>query len=147
MSENDYHKLKRLIHILIILVIIFVILVLANLVHTRFSPATKSFPAVGPKGDTAEVDYDRIALIIDEKIAALPVPHDGADGRTGPRGNTGPMGRQGVQGVQGIQGPQGEQGPPGISFQYRMNPNNGIPEWRLVGDDSWQRCQPEDGCP
>lgn len=150
MSENDYHKLRRLIHVLIFLVVLFVALVLANLVHSHLEPDSKSFPAVGPrgpKGDTAQVDYDRVATIVSEQVAALPLPRDGRDGRDGTDGTDGRDGLPGPQGETGPMGPQGEPGPPGLSFQYRLNPNSGIPEWRLVGDDSWQKCQPEDGCP
>lgn len=136
---NEFDKLRRLIRILIFLLVIFVLLLLANLVHSRVDPNSTSFPAVGPrgeKGETAFVDYDRIALLINERLSALPQPKNGENGVDGRDGKDGKDGANGKDGRDGINGSDGI-GADGRTPEFQVNTVTGELQVRYPPDRLW----------
>lgn len=122
-------------------------LMIASLAHQIIDPGAKSFPLAGPegpKGDTAQVDYDQIRTYITEEIAQLPAPKDGqtVQGPPGPQGPSGANGESatgvdGQNGLNGLDGIPGEPGQPGREIELRNNPTTMALEWRYVGELSW----------
>lgn len=123
------------------------------LILANFKPVEHQYstiPVKGDKGDAAVVDYGQVAEIIQTEVASLPKAKDGKDGLNGK--DAAPVDYEALhlfiqQKVQEafdaqINPPQSE-----LEFEYRDNPSNGNREWRLVGDDAWQACTPEDNCP
>lgn len=106
------------------------------------NPNGKSYPKTivgeqGPKGDTAQIDYDKLATIIHNEVATLPVPKDGVNGKDGKNGSTGKSGARGVQGADGQPGIQGSPGADGKSIELRYNSSKAELEYRYDGDLNW----------
>lgn len=64
--------------------------------------------AAGRDGKDATVDYDAIRSYVIEKVAAIPMPKDGAPGRDGVDGKDGANGRDGTDGQRGADGAPGK---------------------------------------
>lgn len=98
---------------------------------------------VGKQGPPGVVDYQKVEEIVQEKVAAMPVPpagKDGQDGRDGQDGKDGKPGEDGRSPVKGVDYFDGVQGPPGLSAQqaeFRIHPLTGNVEWRCTGDTLW----------
>ncbi len=126
-----------------------VVLILAN-----FRPVQREYsfvPVKGERGEPGIVDYDRVASIIDGEVAALPKPEDGQNGKDGKDGADGIVDYSVVEEIatQAVQDYLDSLNNPPVNeleVEYRDNPNNGNREWRLVGDDTWLACLPEDNC-
>lgn len=125
-----------------------IVLILAN-----FKPIQREYstiPVKGDKGDAGIVDYERVTEIVQTEVAALPIPKDGKNGLNGKDADPVDYGALHTfiqQQVQAAFDALNNPPEPELEFEYRDNPNNGTREWRLVGDDSWRTCQPEDNCP
>lgn len=127
------------------------ILLLVN--FNRAQVDTKSL--IGAKGDTAEVDYRSINTAIDQQVKtqidALPKSKDGKDGQNGANGKDGTsvdyvvVDRIIQQKIQDAFDALEKPELPTLEIEHRNNPDNGLPEWRFAGDDSWQVCG--DSCP
>ncbi len=84
-------------------------------------PATTAPPAHPPAGPgpatppsvEVQIDYDRIAALVLERMQADPAPFIGPAGPQGPAGPAGPAGPPGPAGADGSAGVQGPPGPPG----------------------------------
>jgi len=145
--HEDYRKLRRTIRWLIFFIVLLFILVSASTIHSLVSPSSRSFPQTGPagpRGDTAQVDYDKVESfilpIIQQQFANITKPQNGRDGPMGLPGLAGLPGIQGQQGVQGepgVAGPQGDPGVPGKSIEIRFNSTKNQIEWRYEGDFTW----------
>lgn len=112
---------------------------ISNIIAAR-NPSARSYPRlvqgpIGPKGDTPQIDYTKIANIINQQIATLPKPKDGIDGTNG---KNGVIGNPGVNGTNGQDGLPGVQGADGLSVELRYNAAKQQIEWRYVGDITWK---------
>lgn len=96
MSENEYVKLRKQLRYLTVAVVALLILFAASIAHSIIDPNANSFPRVqvvkgdkGDKGDTQSIDYSAIQAYIDNRIASLPKPLNGTNGKTGANGGNG----------------------------------------------------------
>lgn len=103
-------------------------------------PETPLTSTVGQQGPAGVVDYKKVDKIIQDKVAALPVPADGQNGEDGKPGKDGAPGKDGRTPVKGVDYFDGEQGAPGLNAQqaeFRTNPLTNDVEWRCTGDTLW----------
>lgn len=121
-----------------------IILVSLTTIVVTMRNTNPPFSSVGIPGVAATVDYDRIDTIIQQKISALPLPKNGANGQNGADGRNGLDGKDGGDGAKGD---SGDIGPPGLTIQIRTNPNTGMVECRIVGDDIWKSTAGGQTCP
>jgi hypothetical protein len=103
------------------------------------NPSGRSYPRTvagpqGAKGDAVQIDYNKLAALIHNEVAALPQPKDGVNGKDGKNGVDG---KPGVNGKNGQDGAQGIPGADGKSIELRYNAAKSQIEWRFSGDIAW----------
>lgn len=88
MSDKEYKKLRTHLRLLTLAIIILIALLIASRIHTAINPNTTSFPNTQAiekeKVNTPSIDYGAIQKYIDQKVASIPTPQNGVDGKTLP---------------------------------------------------------------
>ena len=116
---NDFKKVWVAISLsqVAILLLFGAVLAVAMQARTVNDQANVSLlPVKGDKGDTAEVDYEKVDQVIAGKIAQIPRPKDGKTGKAGKNGAPAPIARK---------------------VEARINPDSLSVEWRCAGDTLW----------
>lgn len=104
-------------------------------IHSFVKPKTTTFPTAVVQGNPpAQIDYQRVAQIIQQQLATLPAPQNGTPGIPGIPGQNG---INGVPGTGGVPGKDGTNGIDGRTPEVRSNPMTGDIEWHYVGDRLW----------
>lgn len=106
--------------------------------HQSQASQTSIMPVKGDKGDTAQVDYERIDAMLTEKVAQMSTPAASAQPEAVDYGKVSQIVKEEVAKVPIIPGPQGAPGAIAEQrFEQRANPFTLDIEWRCVGDAGW----------
>lgn len=135
MSDQQYKKLKRALFLLSASVLALIVIILINLI-TDYRHHKNITLIKGDKGDTAQIDYEYIRILVKEEVSKIPVMH-GTDGVNGSNGINGQNGKDGANGLNGLNGLNGIDGLPGDTVELRTNPKTGDLEWKYTSDDLW----------
>lgn len=132
-------------HIMLLAQAVFVLCIF--LILANFQPLQREYSQIPVKGDAGVVDYAEVTNIVQSQLESLHIPKDGKTGERGPKGDPAdPVDYTTInafieQKIQEALDARGNPSQPELDLEYDGN------KWRLVGDDSWQTCTPEDNCP
>lgn len=147
---NQPVKIPKLLWLILILFLF--ISIVTTFVALR-NPGGRSYPLItnigpkGDKGDSPQIDYEKISSIISQEVskqvATIPKAQVGKPGQT----ITGPIGPSGINGVNGTNGEsiKGDTGAQGIAgdtvpareIELRHNDAKALTEWHYVGSLNW----------